>query len=125
MRAITDITAIRGAITVQSNIEQEIAKATKELMNEIARRNDLNNADKKIISILISTTADLTAKYPAAILRSMGYNDAALFSSLEPNIDNALPMCIRLMVNVASYGGILEPKHVYLKNAQVLRPDLV
>lgn len=125
MRAITDITAIRGAITVEHNEEQNIADATKELMSEIAIRNELGSSDKKIISILISTTADITAKYPAAVLRSMGYNDAALFSSVEPQINNSLPMCIRLMVNVASYGGVLEPKHVYLKNARVLRPDLV
>lgn len=125
MRAITDITAIRGAITVEHNNEQEIADATKDLMSEIAQRNDLGSSEKKIISILISTTADLTAKYPAAVLRSMGYNDAALFSSLEPIINNSLPMCIRLMVNVAIYGGMLEPKHVYLKNACILRPDLI
>ena len=125
MRAITDITAIRGAITVEHNDEQEIAEATRELMSEIAQKNDLDSSEKKIISILISTTADLTSKYPAAILRGMGYSDSALFSSLEPPINNSLSMCIRLMVNVASYGGTLEPKHVYLKNARVLRPDLI
>lgn len=125
MRAIIDITAIRGAITVEHDNEEEITAATKELMNEIARKNDLDNPEKKIISILISTTPDLTSKYPAAVLRAMGYNDAALFSSLEPPIKNSLPMCIRLMVNVASYAGMLEPNHVYLKKAQTLRPDLV
>lgn len=89
------------------------------------KKNDLNAPDKKIISILISATKDITAIYPAAVLREMGYNDAALFSSQEPDIKNSLSKCIRLMVNVASYKEILEPKHVYLKKAQILRPDLV
>ncbi|HHW89375.1 MAG TPA: chorismate mutase [Clostridiales bacterium] len=125
MKAIIDITAIRGAITVENDSVQEITSATKELMNEIAQKNDLNAPDKKIISILISATKDITAIYPAAVLREMGYNDAALFSSQEPDIKNSLSKCIRLMVNVASYKEILEPKHVYLKKAQILRPDLV
>lgn len=125
MKAIVDITAIRGAITVENDSVEEITNATKELMTEIAQKNELNHEDKKIISILISTTADLTAMYPAAVLREMGYNDAALFSSTEPNMRNSLPKCIRLMVNVASYKDILEPKHVYLRKAQILRPDLV
>lgn len=125
MKAIVDITAIRGAITVENDSIQEITDAIKELMNEIAQKNDLNNPGKKIISILISTTKDITAIYPAAVLREMGYNDAALFSSQEPDMENSLAKCIRLMVNVASYKEILEPKHVYLKKAQILRPDLV
>lgn len=125
MKAIIDITAIRGAITVDNDNAQEIVSATKELMSHIAQKNNLNSPDKKIISILISTTKDLTATYPAATLREMGYNDAALFSSQEPDIQNSLSKCIRLMVNVASYKDILEPKHVYLRKAQALRPDLV
>ncbi|HEY8423925.1 MAG TPA: chorismate mutase [Clostridia bacterium] len=125
MKAIVDITAIRGAITIEDDTAEEISNATKELMNEIAQKNNLNSSDKKIISILISTTKDITAMYPAAVLREMGYNEAALFSSLEPDIKNSLPKCIRLMVNVASYKDILEPKHVYLKKAKILRPDLV
>ncbi|HEY8419564.1 MAG TPA: chorismate mutase [Clostridia bacterium] len=125
MKAIVDITSIRGAITIEEDSAEEIINATKELMSELAQKNDLNNPNKKIISIHISTTKDITAMYPAAVLREMGYNDAALFSSLEPDMKNSLARCIRLMVNVASYSGLLEPKHVYLKKAQILRPDLV
>ena len=79
MKAIIDITAIRGAITVDNDNAQEIVSATKELMSHIAQKNNLNSPDKKIISILISTTKDLTATYPAATLREMGFNDAELF----------------------------------------------
>lgn len=44
MKAIIDITAIRGAITVENDSVQEITSATKELMNEIAQKKRFKRA---------------------------------------------------------------------------------
>lgn len=125
MKAITDMKAIRGATTIDINTPEEITLRTQELMNAIYEKNQLNNQNYKIVSIIISTTPDITALYPAAVIRHMGYDNVALFSSTEPDIDNSLPMCIRILINLISYGDEIIPKHIYLREAKRLRPDLV
>lgn len=123
MRAIFDIAAIRGATTVENNSEADIKQATSELMEEITQKNNLLNEDMKVISIHISTTSDITAIYPAKIIREMGFSKTALFSSIEPEMKKSLPLCIRILVNIASYKNEITPKHIYLRSARVLRSD--
>lgn len=112
------IQAIRGAITVEDNTENEIFDASVSLYQSILQQNDLKNA--RIVSVIISTTQDLTAAYPAKAIRLNGC-DAPLFSCMEPPIDRSLQKCIRLLITVDSDQPI---KHIYLKGATVLRPDL-
>ena len=93
---------------------------------QIADRNGLYEKNGlEATDILISTTEDLTASYPAKAIRESGIVRAPLFSMREPAIDGALSKCIRLMVRVANYGERVEPRHVYLHEAAKLRPDLV
>lgn len=74
----SNIVSIRGAITA-NNDEQSIAKASELLMRRIFFKNGLTNAD--VVNTMISTTADLTAFYPARALREVGYS-MPLFSCL-------------------------------------------
>ena len=111
--------AIRGATTILKDTPEEIRGAVKELLNEICLKNALNKED--ILCILFSNTADIRSFYPAKAARECGYTAASLFSSAEPEIDGALPLCIRVMLFVEASASV---KHVYLRNAANLRKDL-
>lgn len=122
---INQIFSIRGATTVTENTTEAIAERSVELIKEIVERNGLNiNGNLEATDILISTTADLTAAYPAKAVRESGLLNAPLFSMQEPTIKGALSMCIRYMIRVANCGEKVEPRHVYLHEAKRLRPDL-
>ena len=111
--------AIRGAITINADTADEIKENVKLLLDEIVSKNSLSTED--IICIMFSTTADIHAYYPAKAARELGFFNCALFSSLEPNIDGALPLCIRVIILVEN---VVNPKHVYLKGASDLRKDI-
>lgn len=122
---INQVLSIRGATTVTENTAEAITIRSVELLKEIIERNGLNNnGDLEATDMLISTTADLTAAYPAKAVRESGLINAPLFSMQEPTIQGALPMCIRFMIRVSNYGERVEPRHVYLHEAKKLRPDL-
>jgi len=114
------IIAVRGATTVENNTIDQIASKSVELIKAIIKENAVKSHD--IISITISSTADITALYPAKAIRESGLlDDTPLFSCLEPPIDGALPLCIRVMLMCESES---EAKHIYLHNAKILRPDI-
>lgn len=111
--------AIRGATTVDTDSPEQIRTSVKELLNEIKDKNNLSYSD--IICIMFSNTSDIRSFYPAKAAREAGFVSCALYSSLEPDIDNSLKMCIRVMLLVDTDG---LPKHVYLNEAVKLRRDL-
>lgn len=111
--------AIRGATTVREDSPQEIREAVAELLKEIAARNA--SVRESCISILLSNTADIRSLYPAKAAREAGFSGCALFSAQEPSIDDALPLCIRVLVLAE---GEAPVRHVYLRGAANLRKDL-
>lgn len=123
---IRQMISIRGATTVPDNTEESIRKYSVELMREIIERNGLNRDGLQIVHYIIGTTADITAFYPARAIRESGMTAAPVFSCQEPAIENALPLCIRLLVEVSnSTETDIEAAHVYLHGAKTLRKDLV
>lgn len=118
------VRGIRGATTVEHNEEQEILAATSELLHAIIEANDFR--PDEICSVFITVTQDLTATFPARAIRSMaGWDLVPLMCSLEIPVENSLPRCIRFMVQVNTTKSQAEMNHVYLKEAQALRPDIV
>lgn len=111
--------AIRGATTVEKDEAENIKQRVKELLTEIKNANNLN--EENMIFILFSNTADIRSFYPAKAAREAGFFSCALYSSLEPEIENSLNRCIRVMV-LADIST--EPKHIYLHNSAALRKDL-
>lgn len=111
--------AIRGAITVNADTAEEIKENVKLLLDSIVKENSLSS--ENVICIMFSNTADIHSYYPAKAAREVGFFNCALFSSLEPEIDGSLPLCIRVMV-LAEIDG--TPKHIYLKGAANLRKDI-
>ncbi|MDE7182774.1 MAG: (d)CMP kinase [Clostridia bacterium] len=111
--------AIRGATTVLKDSAKEIKASVKELLEKIKDANGL--AEENIICIMFSNTADIRSYYPAKAAREAGFFNCALYSSLEPEINGALKLCIRVMV-LAEIGK--DAHHVYLHGAENLRKDI-
>lgn len=111
--------AIRGAITINSDTQDEVRENVKLLLTEMRNANALTS--ENIVCILFSNTSDIHSFYPAKAAREAGFFNCALFSSLEPEIDGSLPLCIRVMI-MAEIDR--TPKHIYLKGASNLRKDI-
>jgi chorismate mutase len=113
---------VRGAITVESNTVEAILEATKELLAAMIKSNDIDHDD--VASAFFTTTPDLNAEFPAVAARDLGWSDVALLCGHEMNKPGALPMCLRILLHVNTEKGKRDIKHVYLRGARVLRPDL-
>ncbi len=116
------VRAIRGATTVDNNDSNEIIEETGKLLTEIIAKNNLNEDD--IISIIFSVTKDLNTAFPAVAARKMGWTDVALFCTNEMDVPGSLSKCIRVLIHINTELGKKDLKHVYLKGANILRPDL-
>jgi len=113
--------AIRGAITSAENSSAAMESAVRELTNELLKRNHLN--PENIISITFSVTADLNACFPAAIVRRQsGWDQVALLDCQQMAVEGDLQRCIR-MLTYAWLPPDQPPKHPYLGQASILRPD--
>lgn len=110
---------IRGATTIGQDTKEEIQKAVKELLEQIANVNNLKKDE--IVSIVFSSTSDIHSYYPAKAAREAGFDGCSLFSAQEPDIDGGLSHCIRVMIFLEQDK---KPRHVYLRGAKVLRKDI-
>ena len=118
-----NVFAIRGAITVTGDTQAEIEAKTRTLIQAMLEKNGIGSRCTPV-SLLISTTSDITSFYPARAVRESALVNVPLFSTLEPNIEGALPLCIRMLLTVSSKNKRQKAVHVYLDGAAVLRPDL-
>lgn len=115
--------AIRGAITIEENTEEEIKINTIQMVKTMLEKNNLNK--ENIISMIFSCTNDITKNYPGKFAReSLSLNNIAImhFNEMEVESENYLPLCIR--VTIFYNEKIQDVNHVYLKKARTLRPDL-
>jgi chorismate mutase len=112
---------VRGATTVQSDDADEILEATRELLTMLVRVNDIDIDD--IASVVLTTTTDLTATYPAFAARQLGWFDVALLCGHEMSVPDGLPLCIRVLVHWNTTRTPKEIGHVYLREAKSLRTD--
>lgn len=116
------IISIRGATTVSFNDKKEILNSTKELIKIIEKTNNINRED--VISIFFTCTEDLNKVYPARAARELGYTSAGLMCFQEMNVENSLNKCIRVNLLYKSNLKQEKAKHIYLKDAKKLRPDI-
>ncbi len=115
------MTIIRGAITVEKDSKEEISTSVKELLDEVFAANDLQKED--VAGFLFSLTTDIHSYHPAKAARECGYDFAPLFAAIEPEIDGALKLCIRLML-FTNLPSTKKVTHIYLKGAKNLRKDI-
>jgi chorismate mutase len=117
------IRGIRGAITVESNDTEEILVATKELLEKVTEENGI--IEDRIASIFFSMTSDLDQAFPAVAARELGWTNVPLFCVKELDIEGSLSRCIRILIHYNTDKEQDQIKHIYLREAKRLRPDLV
>jgi len=113
---------LRGATTCASDTPEEIGTATQELLRGMMDRNELSHDD--VVSVIFTTTTDLTSAFPATGARGIGFGDIPLLCASEINVPGSMPLCVRILMHVYTTRSRTELRHVYLRNAQGLRDDL-
>lgn len=116
------VRALRGAITVDQDNADEVRKRTGELLTGLLERNGLRPDD--LISIFLTATGDISSVAPAAGIRGLGLTDVPLLCVSEMPTEGGLDRCIRLMAHVETDRARSEMRHLFLRGATVLRPDL-
>ena len=116
------VRGIRGAITAAANEKGAIVDATSRLLREILARNDVAVVD--IAAVFFTTTPDLTAEFPAAAARQLGWTQVPLLCGHEMSVSDRLDKCVRVMMLVNTDSDQAGVRHVYMDGAQSLRPDL-
>lgn len=113
---------IRGAVTVNEDTKPEVLEATRELLEALVRDNQIDPED--IASVFFSTTQDIRSVFPAEAARMLGWTSVPLFCSRELDVIGSLPSCIRVLIHWNTEKPQADIKHVYLREAKKLRPDL-
>lgn len=118
------IRGIRGATTVAADEPELILQATRELLEAILYANqDMSSND--VASAFFTVTDDLASTFPAQAARQMGWELVPMLCQREIPVPNSLPRVIRVLVHWNTDVPQSEIIHVYLREAVVLRPDLV
>ena len=114
------IRGIRGAIQVGTDTPVQVTAATHKLVAAMLERNSVAVDD--LVSIIFTTTPDLTSTFPAAAARDLGLGGVPLLCASEIAVPGALPRVVRVLMH--AYMDSSEVAHVYLDGAQVLRQDI-
>ncbi|MGG0716699.1 chorismate mutase [Robertmurraya massiliosenegalensis] len=117
------IRGVRGATTIEENVEQEIVTSTETLIREMIAVNEIEA--ENVASVFISVTDEIDGTFPAKALRSIeGWTYVPVMCMREIPVKNALKSCIRVMIHINTEKSQTEIKHIYLEKAISLRPDL-
>jgi chorismate mutase len=115
--------ALRGATTASANEAHAIVDATERLLAEMIGRNDIAHED--LVSMIFTTTSDLSAEFPAAAARRLGLSGVPLLCAREIEVPGSVPRCIRVLMHLYSTKSSESMRHVYLEGAEQLRTDLL
>lgn len=120
---LRSVRAVRGATTVSADEPELIREAVTELLEAILNDNDIVPAD--VISAVFTATPDLVSEFPAHAARLYGWSDVPLLCAQELPVHGALTRCIRILLHAETRRQRNEIKHVYLRDAVLLRADLL
>lgn len=113
---------VRGATTVEANTREEILRGTRQLLALMIRQNGIEPVD--VGSAIFSLTRDLDAEFPALAARQLGWLDVPLLCTYEVNVPGSLQKCVRILAHWNTDKPQNQIRHVYIKDAVKLRPDL-
>ena len=104
------------------NSSVSIGDGVRELLPAMLKANGLEV--DHVISVLMTATPDLTADFPAAAARDVGFAGTPLICAVEIDVPGALDRIIRVLMHVESDKSKAEISHIYLHGATALRKDL-
>jgi len=114
--------AIRGAIQLDVDEREHLVKSTAELLTKTLHANEIENG--QLVSILFTSTPDITSEFPAVAARELELGDVPLMCFVEMDVVGAMQRVIRILIMVESEKARSEIQHVYLRGAQSLRKDI-
>jgi chorismate mutase len=113
---------VRGATTADANTRDDILNATRQLLALMIRLNGIE--PDQVASAMFSLTRDLDAEFPALAARQLGWIDVPLLCTYEVDVPGSLRRCVRVLIHWNTDKPQREIRHVYVKDAERLRPDL-
>jgi chorismate mutase len=117
------VRGVRGATTVTENTVTAMSDAVHELIAEIEAHNLFRPQD--IVCVFFTVTPDLDAMFPAAAARKRpGWDHVPLIDLQQMHVQGSLERCIRILIQVNTSVDQSVIVHRYLRQAQILRPDL-
>ncbi|HAM24226.1 MAG TPA: chorismate mutase [Actinobacteria bacterium] len=116
------VRAIRGATQLSADDRDEMIEAVVELVEQMLSANGLTT--DALISMILTSTPDLTSEFPAFAARQLGMGDVPLLCASEIDVAGALPRVIRVMAHVDTDTARPDIQHIYLRGAEALRRDL-
>ena len=114
---------VRGAITVDVDQPEAVLEATEALLMAILDANPKLKLED-VASVIFTTTHDVTSVHPALAARRLGWKQVPLLCAMEIPVPGSLPRVVRVLMhwNTPLRQGAI--RHVYLREASRLRPDL-
>ena len=113
---------IRGATQIEANSVEAMEAGVAELCRAISEANGITQDE--IVWAIFTVTHDLDADFPARAARvAGGWERVPMICSREIPVPGSLPRTVRVLIHVDS-GTPGDARHVYLRGARVLRPDL-
>jgi chorismate mutase len=112
---------VRGATTIEVDERESVLRATRELLALMIHLNDIHKED--VASAIFTTTPDVSSAFPATAARQLGWLDVPLMCAHEIDVAGSVGMCIRVLLHWNTSRPQSAIQHVYLKEAQRLRPD--
>ena len=114
---------VRGATTVEEDTPGAILLATRELLEQIMQENAAMTTED-IASAFFTLTEDLSSAYPALAARQIGWERVPMICSREIRVPDGLPRVLRVLLHWNTDVPQSEIRHVYMRDAVTLRPDL-
>jgi chorismate mutase len=113
---------VRGATLAEDNTREAIMTATEELMRKLIQVNDIQ--EEYVASVIFTSTPDLTAAFPAAAARHIGWTRVALLGAQEIDTPEGMKRCIRVLIHWNTERPLDAIQHVYMRGTEQMRPDL-
>lgn len=117
-----EVRGVRGATVASENTKDAIIEAARDLLEKMAQANGIHPED--VASVFFSTTRDLNADFPAVAARQLGWIDTALMCFHEMDVPHGLARCVRILIHWNTEARADQIRHVYIRGAEALRPDL-
>ena len=123
MKTDLQLVGIRGATTADTNTPEAIYEASVELVSKLV---EINNIDKnQIVHVIFTVSPDITADFPAKAARlGLGWDTVPMICAQEIDVPLKIKHCIRMLITMYTHLDKSKIRHIYLKDAAKLRPDL-
>jgi chorismate mutase len=98
-------------------------QALTPLLDRLVQANGIQH--DAVVSMFFTLTPDLTRISPAKIARlHLQWGQVPMMCAQEPFIEGLPTHCVRVLIQFYTTKAQRDIHHIYLKGAQVLRPDL-